>query len=104
MQIKSWYFIFEDDHSITSGVWMIKASATSWHTQYIVKNYESAIGGLVEATLVRSMEIARDLNARYFSLGISTENRGAVLNRGLIRFKEKLGCKLQNRYLLIPGK
>jgi len=92
----------EKDGTIACGVWIIRASPTAWHAQYIAKNYDTEIAGVVEAALIKCMEIARDLNARNFSLGISTEDQGARLNLGLISFKEKLGCKLQNRYLLLP--
>ena len=90
------------DGNLCAATWLIAATAESWHTQYIARDYTQVIACAVEATLCGAMEIVRDLGAKYLNLGICTENGGTVLNTGLLRFKESLGCIHHNRYLLTP--
>jgi len=93
---------FNADGSIASGVWSLKASSECWHAQYIAKDQDCRYAGIVEANLVRTMETVLKNGAERYSLGISTEESGSKLNIGLSRFKEKLGCGFENRYILIP--
>ena len=79
---------------------LIAATAENCFTVY--SDYTQVIACAVEATLCGAMEIVRDLGAKYLNLGICTENGGNVLNTGLLRFKESLGCVHHNRYLLTP--
>ncbi|MBT5378550.1 MAG: hypothetical protein HN675_13445 [Opitutae bacterium] len=91
------------DGRLNSGVWLIAATPETWHTQYIAKNYQYAQNCAVEATLSAAMHIARNEGGKYLNLGICTENNGKVINMGLMRFKESLGCKHHNRYFLTPN-
>ena len=83
-------------------MWLIKATNECWHVQYIARDHTRNVACAVEATLCGAMEVVRDLGAKYLNLGICTENGGTVLNTGLLRFKESLGCVHHNRYLLTP--
>ena len=94
------YIARDKTNKIVTATWVIKATSTVWHTQYIVKDYNANKNGLVEGLLTNCAEYAKNNGADILSFGISTENRGKYLNLGLISFKEHLGVNYQNRYLL----
>lgn len=94
------YLAKDQNETILTGVWIIKATNTCWHTQYISKNYAYEIKGLVEATLYLCFEMAYKNGASCVNLGISTENNGAYCNQSLLSFKEALGTVHTNRYIL----
>ena len=87
---------------LCAAVWLIKATNECWHVQYIARDHTRNVACAVEATLCGAMEVVRDLGAKHLNLGICTEKGGTVLNTGLLRFKESLGCVHHNRYLLTP--
>ncbi len=62
------------------------------HTQYIAANEEGEELGAAEFVLdflINEVYSAK----RYFDFGISTEENGLYLNRGLIRYKESFGAR-----------
>ena len=94
-------FLLKDKNGkICACSWVIKATQDVWHTQYIVKNYDRIENGLVELLLINIADYANQNNVNILSLGISTENKGRLLNQNLISFKEHLGIRYQNRYLV----
>ncbi len=90
------------DGNLCAAVWLIAATPQSWHVQYIARDYSHPASCTVEATLCKAMETVRDAGAQHLNIGICTEAGGTVLNTGLLRFKESLGCLHHNRYLLTP--
>jgi hypothetical protein len=92
----------EADGTISVAIWIIKASPKVWHPQYIASDYQAKSKAAVETTIIKCFELAREAGAEFFNLGISTENQGAYLNEGLVKFKEYMGTFHQNRYVLHP--
>jgi len=80
-------------------MWVFKASSSTWHPQYIAKDYNSKLRCTIEKTIIEVMSIARKEHVKRVSLGISTENMGEVLNFGLTSFKEIMGGYHQFRYI-----
>lgn len=63
------------------------------HTQYLAQEQEYAKLYLMDFMNYRLMELTREKGVKKFSFGISTEERGKVLNKGLALFKEGFGCR-----------
>lgn len=62
------------------------------HTQYLAQNAEYAKLYPMNFMDVNLIRLARDKGFEKFSFGISTEEEGRVLNKGLALFKEGFGC------------
>lgn len=87
---------------LCTAVWLIEATPMCWHVQYIARDYSHTANCAVEATLCKAMEAARHAGAEHLNIGVCTESGGTVLNAGLLRFKESLGCLHHNRHLITP--
>lgn len=62
-----------------------------FHTQYLDVNYDYA-GQYPNLLLIfKLIQAAQGMGYRYFSLGASTEDGGAILNRGLYSYKAAYG-------------
>lgn len=85
---------------MVAGCWILRATPACLHLQYSARVPE-APGATVAALLVRAMEEGKQQGASLFSFGISTEERGAVLNSGLYTFKERLGGRPALRRLFL---
>jgi hypothetical protein len=75
-----------------AGVVIFKVIERTWHAQYIAA---SADGHARDATKLLLLEIARAASsegAKCLSLGISSEEGGRRLNRGLYTFKSRLSA------------
>ncbi|PCI31482.1 MAG: GNAT family N-acetyltransferase [Elusimicrobia bacterium] len=62
------------------------------HTQYLHANADGRKVDAVDHLVSTLVNRFRSKGKRFFSFGISTENNGARLNDGLIRFKEGFGA------------
>ena len=62
------------------------------HTQYLAQNAAYAKMYPMNFLNLNLIELARKKGFARFSFGISTEERGQVLNKGLALFKEGFGC------------
>lgn len=84
-------FTAENDRKILSGI-IVYESKNVAHTQYIASTDEGK--KLYAADLILDYLINNYYkNKRWFDFGISTENNGLYLNRGLILFKERFGAR-----------
>lgn len=64
----------------------------SWdHAQYIASSQRGYEVCALDAVFEHSIHLATSANKRWFDFGISTEDRGTVLNEGLYRFKSEFG-------------
>lgn len=62
------------------------------HAQYIGSSTLGREASATTAVLERAIEKAKERGARYFDFGISTEDKGRVLNEGLQQFKTSFGA------------
>ncbi len=62
------------------------------HTQYLANDSEYSRMFPMNYLDFQLISMAREKGFRYFSFGISTEDRGKTLNKGLALFKEGFGC------------
>lgn len=62
------------------------------HTQYLAQNAEYAKLYPMNFLNVNLIRLAKENGFKKFSFGISTENNGKNLNKGLALFKEGFGC------------
>lgn len=62
------------------------------HTQYLAQDPDYAELYLMNFLDFHLIQLAREKGYSKFSFGISTEERGKVLNKGLALFKEGFGC------------
>lgn len=64
-----------------------------YHSQYLAALQEQLIYYPMDFLMYNLIQEARLKDMKYFSMGISTENQGKYLNRGLSRFKEGFGTE-----------
>lgn len=84
----------------SSGTWMIQATPRCWHTFYIARDPTAPRNEMALVLAKAMLEVAR-CGGRYLNFGICTERQGESLNMGLIGFKEAIGGRSINRYLLV---
>mgnify|MGYP003385196355 FL=1 len=63
------------------------------HTQYLATNDKGRECGALDFIIETSIQQSQDMNVKYFSFGISTEQNGTVLNGGLAAQKESFGAR-----------
>lgn len=64
-----------------------------FHTQYLAQDPDFAHLYLMNFLDFELIRLAKEKGFEKFSFGISTENRGRILNKGLALFKEGFGCR-----------
>ena len=62
-----------------------------FHTQYLAAHPDFLNLYPMEFMDTNMIKVARDMDYKYFSFGISTEEHGKILNEGLAMFKEGFG-------------
>lgn len=77
---------------LVAGTMLFYFEKNVMHTQYLAQDPEYSNLFAMNFMDVQLIQLARERGFRYFSFGISTENRGRVLNRTLALFKEGFGC------------
>ena len=88
------YFLvsaYKNDIVIAS-VWLLKANDSSYHTFYIALNYEYKSLYPLYTLIDSIIKHGKDHNINYLNFGISTENRGTIINKGLFNFKDSFGA------------
>ena len=78
------------DDELVAGVVLFKTPSTH-HAQYIAAADRGTAVGALDLLFAHCIEAATAAKARYFNFGISTEEAGRVLNRGLHAFKADFG-------------
>lgn len=89
------------DGRMVGGV-VVYESAQVAHAQYIATTAEGRSLGCLDAVLAHLLTEVYPGRVRYFDFGISTEQEGRYLNRGLIAHKESFGGRavVYDRYEL----
>jgi len=82
--------IYKDSEMI-AGIWLVLATDKTAHTFYIAQNYAfSEMQGL-SCVVKNIIEYLQKKGFKYLNFGISTENAGEFINKGLFEFKESFG-------------
>ena len=97
----SLYLVKEND-VIYGGVYLIKTSNRCWYTFYISKNIDIKKNPSIIYIMYKIQQDAKEQNVKYIDYGITTEEKGKVLNIGLAEFKEfSLSGNPTLRYLFL---
>ena len=91
---KNIYFygvMYEDE--LIAGSMVFVFDDRVFHTQYLASNPKFLYMFPMEFLITNLIQKAIERKIRFFSFGISTEQRGKYLNNGLSRFKEGFGAE-----------
>ena len=97
------YIVKNENNLILGGVYVIKVTkAMLVHTFYISKNLDYDKPNSSILYIMNNITIdAKKSNVLYLDFGISTENRGQIINTGLSNYKENsFGATCNSRYNL----
>jgi hypothetical protein len=89
--------IYLDDKMI-AGIWLVLANSKTAHTFYIAQNYDYTEFQPLSCIVKNIIEFLKERNFKYLNFGISTENGGKIINKGLFEFKESFGGFGVSRY------
>ncbi len=78
------------DGNIEAGVVLFR-TPTAFHAQYIAASKLANANSLLDAVFDDCINRAVETGVRYFDFGVSNEDQGRVLNRGLYGFKSEFG-------------
>ena len=76
-----------------AGSMVLECNKIAAHTFYLWQDYNYQIYRPMNLLIFRLAEIYKAKGFKYLNLGISTEDNGLSLNRGLLRFKESFGAR-----------
>ena len=79
------------DGKMIAGIWLVLATNKTAHTFYIAQNYDFSEYQPLSCIVKKIIEYLKNKNFKYLNFGISTENGGEYLNKGLFEFKESFG-------------
>jgi len=86
------------DNELIAGIWLVVANNITLHTFYIAQNYDYADTQAITCIIDHIIVYGKKNHFNYLNFGISTEDKGQVINEGLFRFKESFGGFGVNRY------
>lgn len=89
--VADFYGVYYEDKMV-AGTMVFYFGGKVLHTQYLAQDPEYAHLFLMNFLDFSLIQLTRDKGFSQFSFGISTEERGRVLNKGLALFKEGFGC------------
>jgi hypothetical protein len=89
--------IYLDDKMI-AGIWLVLANSKTAHTFYIAQNYNYTEYQPLSCVAKNIIEFLKEKNFKYLNFGISTEDGGKIINKGLFEFKESFGGFGVSRY------
>jgi len=88
------------DEKMIAGIWLVLANHKTAHTFYIAQDYEYSEYQPLTCVVVNIIEYLQKNSFKYLNFGISTEDHGEVINKGLFEFKESFGGFGVNRKYL----
>lgn len=74
-----------------AGIWLVLATNKTAHTFYIAQNYQYSEYQPLSCVVNYIIKYLQNNNFKYLNFGISTENGGKYINKGLFEFKESFG-------------
>lgn len=97
-------YIVKKNNNILAGIFTIKVTKSCWYTVYMTRNLKIINSGIYISIILNELiKKANNENIKYIDLGICTENKGKVINKGLTIYKEEsLGAisNFRSLYLL----
>ena len=105
LEDKGALYLVKENDILLGGVYVIKVTSQCWYTFYISKNVDSDNHMAIPYLMFSIGQDAKKEGVKYLDYGISTEERGKLLNDGLSDFKERsLGGTSNSRFLfLVPN-
>ena len=96
-------YLVKQNNEILGGVYVIKVTIQCWYTFYISRNIDLDKTNMSIIYLMYTISNdAKKENVKYIDYGISTEDRGKLINNGLSDYKESSLCGISNyRYLFL---
>lgn len=79
------------NNTVVAGT-LLFITSTTYHAQYIASSEAGHDVSALDAVFEHCIEAAQQNGKRWFDFGVSTEERGFVLNDGLYRFKSEFGA------------
>jgi hypothetical protein len=86
------------ENKMIAGIWLILANTKTAHTFYIAQDYEYTELQPLSCIVKYIIEFLKSKKFKYLNFGISTENMGEIINKGLFEFKESFGGFGVSRY------
>ena len=103
MEDKQRLYLVKQNENILGGVYVLKTTNQCWYTFYISRNIDlDKVNSSVSYLMYQIAIDAKKENVKYIDYGISTEEKGKLINEGLSDFKESsLGGISNYRYLYL---
>ena len=79
------------ENQMIAGIWLVLATDKTAHTFYIAQDYNFREYQPLSCIVMKIIEFLQDKKYKYLNFGISTENGGEYINKGLFEFKESFG-------------
>ena len=79
------------DNKMIAGIWLVLATTKTAHTFYIAQDYQFTEFQPLSCVVKEIIKYLQNKNYKYLNFGISTENGGKIINKGLFEFKESFG-------------
>ena len=79
------------ENIMIAGIWLVLATNKTAHTFYIAQNYQYSEYQPLSCVVNYIIKYLQNNNFKYLNFGISTENGGKYINKGLFEFKESFG-------------
>jgi hypothetical protein len=76
---------------IVAGIWLVKTTSNTAHTFYIAQDYDFIEYHSLTCLVKYIIDYLKDNKFKYLNFGISTEDAGNIINKGLFEFKESFG-------------
>lgn len=86
------------ENKMIAGIWLVLANTKTAHTFYIAQDYEYTELQPLSCIVKYIIEFLKSKKFKYLNFGISTENMGKIINKGLFEFKESFGGFGVSRY------
>jgi hypothetical protein len=86
------------NNQMIAGIWLVLATKTTAHTFYIAQDYNFKELQSLSCIVKEIIYYLQKEKFKYLNFGISTENGGKYLNKGLFEFKESFGGFGVSRY------
>ena len=89
----AFYAVFDNDKMVAGSMLFYFKNVNAYHLQYTCAKQDITDYSPMIFLWYKLISFAHECGSKYLSFGISTEQKGCVLNKGLIMSKESYGSK-----------